>query len=380
MNGGQKRRGFTTGSCAAAAAKAAALALFFDETPKEVEITTPAGEVFKARPVGLWRGEGAAGCAVVKDGGDDPDVTTGAHITAVVSLEKDAPTDGLRIEIRGGKGVGTVTLPGLDQPVGAAAINRVPRAMIEREVEGVCRMANHRGTLSVEISVPEGEELAQKTFNPRLGIVGGISIIGTSGIVEPMSSRALLDAVEAELRQRRALGYDYAAIAPGNYGRDFLARVFGFDLDRTVKCGNFIRETVSRAARLGFHGLLLVGHAGKLCKTACGVGDTHSAQGDGRMESLASAAAMLGAPASLQRALLGCATTEEACVLLQKEGLLESVMEELAQRCRVHLNRWSGQKMRAECILYVNECGTWAESKGANEWLTLLARERERSI
>lgn len=229
------RYGFTTGSCAAAAAKAAAYMLLTGKVKTEITIETPKGIPYTARILDISRGEKEVTCAVEKDGGDDPDITTGALIYAGVSFG-EAGEQGVRID--GGIGVGRVTRPGLDQPVGNAAINHVPREMIEKEVLQVCRLTDYRGSLKVVVFVPEGEKLAEKTFNPRLGIMGGISILGTSGIVEPMSSQAILDTIRVELRQRKAQGFDYVAVAPGNYGLEYMKRTYGYDLDRSVKCSN----------------------------------------------------------------------------------------------------------------------------------------------
>ena len=221
------RYGFTTGSCAAAAAAAACYMLLTGRKKEEMTILTPKGISYTAKLVDISINESSAACAIVKDGGDDPDITTGAHIVAEVaflqkeSLQKESrqkdKTDAVQqIIIRGGKGVGRVTKPGLDQPVGEAAINHVPREMIEKEVRRICALCDYNGKLQVTISVPEGEEIAQKTFNPRLGITGGISILGTSGIVEPMSSQALLDTIQVELRQKKAMGQQMIAVTPGN--------------------------------------------------------------------------------------------------------------------------------------------------------------------
>ena len=241
------RYGFTTGSCGAAAAKAAAYMLLSGKIKEEITIQTPKGIHFHAQMVDIQRGEKCVSCGVVKDGGDDPDITTGTIIYASVSTEtgeKDASVDISQqqkkdevpiIYIDGGVGVGRVTKPGLDQPVGNAAINHVPREMIEREVRQVCELLDYKGALWVEIFAPAGVELAEKTFNPRLGIVGGISILGTSGIVEPMSSQALLDTIRVELRQKYAMEKDIVAVSPGNYGLDYMKRAYDFDLDTSVK-------------------------------------------------------------------------------------------------------------------------------------------------
>lgn len=249
--------GFTTGSCAAAAAKAAAYMLLTGKIKNCITIETPKGIPYTAEVTDIVRGESQVSCAVVKDGGDDPDVTSGSKICATVTADNRGDGEKELLQIDGGKGVGRVTRPGLDQPVGNAAINHVPREMITREVQEVCRICDFHGTLHILISVPDGEALAERTFNPRLGIVGGISILGTTGIVEPMSSQALKETIRVELRQQRAEGQTIAAVSPGNYGLDFMQQTYGYDLDRSVKCSNFIGETIDMAAELGFCAMLL---------------------------------------------------------------------------------------------------------------------------
>ena len=263
------RCGYTTGTCACAAAKAAAYMLLSGREVKEIKVITPMGVSLTLPVIDIDIKEDKVICAIKKDSGDDPDVTTGAYIYASVRiLHSDTcalcknKQDLVIINHDGGDGVGRVTKPGLDQPVGNAAINHVPREMIEKEVREVCELLDFKGTLDITISVPKGKELAKKPFNPRLGIVGGISILGTSGIVEPMSSQALIDTIRVELRQRYSFGYDYVAVAPGNYGLDFMKESYGYDLDRSVKCSNFIGETIDMAADMGYKRLLLSGHIG----------------------------------------------------------------------------------------------------------------------
>ena len=291
------RYGFTTRSCPAAASKAAAYMLLSGNRKAEISIQTPKGITFTATVLDIDRKENCVSCAVQKDGGDDPDITTGALIYATVSVEeadRKEPDEQAQIVIDGGNGVGRVTKPGLDQPVGNAAINHVPREMITKEVLEVCNLLDYKGVLDIEISVPNGEHLAEHTFNPRLGIIGGISILGTSGIVEPMSSQALLDTIWVELRQRKESGYDYVAVSPGNYGLDFMKETYGYDLDKSVKCSNFIGDTIDMAVELGFRKMLLTGHIGKLIKVAGGIMNTHSKEADCRMELLAAFAIKLG--------------------------------------------------------------------------------------
>ncbi len=370
------RYGFTTGSCAAAAAKAAAYMLLSGREKKEITIQTPGGIAFTARLRQICREEGEVSCGVEKDGGDDPDVTTGALICARVCLGSGK---GQKVQIEGGAGVGRVTRPGLDQPVGSPAINRVPREMIRREVLEVCEAFDCQEGLTVEIFVPEGERLAERTFNPRLGIRGGISILGTTGIVEPMSSRAILDTMRVELRQRRAEGERCAIVSPGNYGQAFVRQTYGYDLDKSVKCSNFIGDAVDMAAELGFEKFLLVGHIGKLVKVSGGILNTHSREGDCRMELLAAAGIRQGVEPAALRRILDCVTTEEALDVLEESGRRREVMEDCLEHICFYLDRRAQGKLETACVLYANGYGELAKSKEAAEWFTLSAQGQEPS-
>lgn len=373
------RYGFTTGSCAAAAAKAAAYMLLSGRQKNTITIETPKGIPYTADVLEITRGEKAVQCAVRKDGGDDPDITSGALIYAEVSLTDHTrmqATD-MRIHIDGGIGVGRVTKPGLDQPVGNAAINHVPREMIAKEVLEVCDLMDYKGNLQVIISVPEGEAIAKQTFNPRLGIVGGISILGTSGIVEPMSNQALLDTIRVELNQRRAEGFDYIAVAPGNYGLDFMKKAYGYDLDKSVKCSNFIGVTIDMAVECGFTRMLLTGHIGKLIKVAGGIMNTHSKEADCRMELLSAFAIHEGAGADVAAKILDCVATEEAVRLLREAGKQQEVMDYAMERIMFYLNKRAGGRMQIDCIMYDNTFGELAKSKEADRWFTLLERDAE---
>lgn len=373
------RYGFTTGSCAAAAAKAAAYMLLSGRQKNTITIETPKGIPYTAEILEITRGEKAVQCAVRKDGGDDPDITSGALIYAEVSLTDHMRTQATdtRIHIDGGIGVGRVTKPGLDQPVGNAAINHVPREMIAKEVLEVCDLMDYKGNLQVIISVPEGEAIAKQTFNPRLGIVGGISILGTSGIVEPMSNQALLDTIRVELNQRRAEGFDYIAVAPGNYGLDFMKKAYGYDLDKSVKCSNFIGVTIDMAVECGFTRMLLTGHIGKLIKVAGGIMNTHSKEADCRMELLSAFAIHEGAGADVATKILDCVATEDAVRLLREAGKQQEVMDYAMERIMFYLNKRAGGRMQIDCIMYDNTFGELAKSKEADRWFTLLERDAE---
>ena len=369
------RKGFTTGSCGAAAAKAALYMLLTGSVKDEIEIITPGGAVFRTEVKDIFREGNRVRCAVVKDGGDDPDVTTGLHVTAEVRAEERA--DGaLEIRIEGGPGVGRVTLPGLDQPVGNAAINRVPRQMIEKELSEVAELLDFRGRIRVILSVPGGEAAAERTFNPRLGIEGGISILGTTGIVEPMSTRAILDTIRVELNQRKALGDRIAAVSPGNYGLNFMKKTYGYDLNRSVKCSNYVGDTVDMVRELDFRGMLLTGHIGKLIKVSGGIMNTHSKEGDARMELLAAGVIRAGGSMDTLRGILNCRVTEEALDIIQAESpaLLRKSMESVMERILYYLRKRAGEELPVECVLYSNEFGLLAASPGAMDMLEELRK------
>lgn len=369
------RKGFTTGSCGAAAAKAALYMLLTGSVKDEIEIITPGGAVFRTEVKDIFREGNRVRCAVVKDGGDDPDVTTGLHVTAEVRAEERG--DGaLEIQIEGGPGVGRVTLPGLDQPVGNAAINRVPRQMIEKELTEVAELLDFRGRIRVILSVPGGEAAAERTFNPRLGIEGGISILGTTGIVEPMSTRAILDTIRVELNQRKALGDRIAAVSPGNYGLNFMQETYGYDLNRSVKCSNYVGDTVDMVREMGFRGMLLTGHIGKLIKVSGGIMNTHSKEGDARMELLAAGVIRAGGSTDTLRGILNCRVTEEALGIIQGESpeLLRKSMESVMDRILYYLRKRAGKELPVECILYSNEFGLLAASPGAMDMLEELRK------
>ena len=365
--GRQKLRcGYTTGTCAAAAAAGAAARLLTGETLPAVRIATPAGVAVEAELLQHAAGEGWAACAVRKDGGDDPDVTDGALIFARVER-----TDTPGIIIDGGEGVGRVTLPGLDQPVGAAAINSTPRRMIGEQMEAVMAKAGYTGGLRAVISVPEGEALAKRTFNPRLGIVGGISILGTSGIVKPMSEAALLDSLYLEMDQRRAAGTEDLLLTPGNYGESFAREVLGLNLDRWCMCSNYLGAAIDHAAGAGFRSVLVVGHLGKLIKAAAGCMNTHSKTADARRETLTAHAALAGADGALLRALFDSPTTDAGVELLKQAGLLGPVMASIGEALDGQLKRRAGEGLTIEALFFSNQYGILGKTPGAERLLAL---------
>lgn len=363
-NGAQRLRcGYTTGTCAALAAAGAASLLLSGEAPRALSLVTPKGIPVTVEPVELFWENGAAVCGVAKDGGDDADATDGLVIRARVETIEEP-----EIRIDGGEGVGRVTKPGLDQPPGAAAINRVPRRMIEEQARRVCDALGYAGGLSVCISVPGGEEAAQRTFNPMLGIEGGISILGTSGIVEPMSEKALVDTIAVELRQAAALGARDVILTPGNYGETFLRDHPQAARDvPVVKCSNFIGDALDLAGNRGFSQVLLVGHAGKLVKLAAGVMNTHSRYADGRAEVFCAHAAVCGAPQSLCQSLMQAASADACLALLDDAPLREPVIDSILTAIQRHLDRRAGGRFRTGAVLFTNTFGLLGQTTTAKE-------------
>lgn len=371
-DGKKLRLGYTTGSCAAAAAKAAAWMLLTGQRKEQIQIRTPKGITLDLQVCDIRMEPERVSCATEKDSGDDPDVTKGMHITATVSRRREPG-----VLIDGGKGVGRVTKPGLDQPVGNAAINSVPRQMIRENVDEVCRAADYHGGLDVVISAPGGEEIARKTFNPRLGIEGGISILGTSGIVEPMSEEALVGSIQVEIRQKVASGARYLLVTPGNYGETFLREHMTLPFSESVKCSNFVGQTIDMAQQMGVKGILFVAHIGKFVKVAAGIMNTHSRWADGRGEILAANALRAGISREAALEILEAATTEEALSVVVREGLLDAVMEQLTTRIHDHLNRRAGANCLLGAVLYSNQWGYLGQTESAEELILLLSRQYE---
>lgn len=363
------RCGYTTGTCAAAAARGAAERLLGGEWPAAVKLTTPAGIAVEVEPEEPRTGEDWASCGVRKDGGDDPDMTDGILICARV---KRRPDPGIVID--GGPGVGRVTQPGLDQPVGAAAINSTPRRMIREQLEQALMAHGAACGLAAEIFVPEGEALAAKTFNPRLGIQGGISILGTSGIVRPMSEDALIRSVYLEQDARYAQGVRDLLVTPGNYGEGFAGNVLGLDLERWTLCSNYLGAAIDHAAGLGFRSFLLVGHLGKLVKVAGGAMNTHSKAADGRRETMAAHTALCGGDRALVRQIFDCPTTDAAVAILEEAGLREPVMGSVTRALAQNLRVRAGD-MAIEAVVFSNRYGILGKTPGADRLLSIHKKE-----
>lgn len=298
-----------------------------------VEVANPRGDIIKV-PVkkAEYAGEGAR-AVVVKDGGDDPDVTNGLDIVARVAA---APSG---VTIKGGDGVGVVTAPGLPVPVGEPAINPVPAKMIRDAVSG---LAPAGAGVEITISVPGGSRAASRTLNGRLGITGGISILGTSGIVRPMSEEALKDSLVPFIKKAVALGHKRVVLTPGGLGYRQAVDEYGFEGDCVIEMSNYIGFMLEKCAGEGIESVILWGHVGKMVKVAGGIFNTHSRVADGRREILAAYAALQGAKKELIDQILNINTLEGAILLLDRRdmpGLFDTIAERASQKAAAYVWR-----------------------------------------
>ena len=367
------RCGYTTGSCATAAAKAAATMLLTGERVDSVRIDTPKGIALNLEPLEVELAENYVSCAIRKDSGDDPDDTNGILVFAKV--ERTAEPG---VHIEGGVGVGRVTKPGLACAVGGPAINPTPRRMITSEVSSVMEQAGYTDGLMVTISIPEGVEIAKKTFNPRLGIIGGLSVLGTSGIVEPMSEKALIETMYVEMRAQKARGNKDLLVFFGNYGEDFTRDVMQLDLEGAVTCSNFVGELLDYAVYLGFETLLLIGHSGKLVKLAQGVMNTHSKYADCRTELFALQAMFHGASVEVGKEIYGCLTTDEVTKVLKREQLFEPVMEQVTQKIDFYMQHRVHGKIKTAAFMFSNVYGILGKTEHADALIQLHKKKESK--
>lgn len=384
------RCGVTTGTCAAAAAGAAMKKLLEGIEIPYMEVNTPKGVTVQI-PVIYGESTGEY-CEVFvkKDSGDDPDVTNGTRIgIRAERLAEAFPSDGLEKTFRdekyqglyldGGTGVGRVTKSGLEQSVGQAAINKVPREMIFSQAEAVRKQAESREEFLLTVLVPEGETLAKKTFNPMLGIEGGISILGTSGILEPMSEKAIVDTIETQIRQMQRNGERNLLVTPGNYGQGYVTEKLGFPLENSVKCSNYIGETIDLAVSYGMERLLLVGNIGKLAKLGAGIMNTHSKMADGRAEILGFHLMLCGGSREQLAELSACITTEEMLKKLEGWQLREAVMESLCQKIGEHVKRRAGETLQTGVMLFSENYGFLGQTAGTEEVLSVWKKHKRQT-
>lgn len=373
-NGKELRGGFTTGSCAAAASTAALEMLLRDSLISQVSIKLPSGEEADFEIEVLEKNVDKVKVAVIKDGGDDPDVTTGTKIVSEVSLlESD-------IIIDGGKGVGRITKKGLKCSVGEAAINPVPRKMIEENLRTVMEKSGYTGGASVIISVPEGEELAKRTYNPRLGIIGGISILGTTGIVDPMSEKAIVDTNKILIDKKFAEDSEIILISPGNFGRDFCKEYLNLDIDKSVPISNFVGETLDYIKYKGFKRILFVGHTGKIVKCAAGIMNTHSYQADGRMEIIGVHSALAGVSREKIAQIMECVSTDEAFNIIKEEPGFNQVKDSIMEKVMYHLNFRLKDAVKIEVVMFSTDRDLVLKSKGADEFIKMIEERNNKDI
>ncbi|MBR4686433.1 MAG: cobalamin biosynthesis protein CbiD [Candidatus Methanomethylophilaceae archaeon] len=367
VNNKKLKRGHTTGTCAAAATKAATEALLTGKPVESVRIHTPKGITLDLPVEDMHIEDGYVTCAVRKDGGDDIDATHGTLVYSKVSKAESG------INIDGGFGVGRVTRKGLDQPVGNAAINRVPRSMIKEAVEDVRFSSDYKGGFDIVISVPEGEEIAKKTFNPRLGITGGISILGTSGIVEPMSETALVNTIKTEMNMR-SQGNKVLLVVPGNYGKEFSQGLPGIDPESAVKCSNFVGEMLDYACEIE-RDIVLVSNLGKIVKVAGGIFNTHSRNADARMEILAANAAVAGASLNAVKSIMNCISTDDALDIINEENLIPEVSKLLIDKIEFYMNHRTGGAIRTSAVMFSSVYGLLGKTSLADQMLDEIREE-----
>lgn len=370
----QLRNGYTTGTCAAAAATAAAWYAFTGQERGKILAELPGGGQARMRAVRAWSADGPAWFSVKKDAGDDPDVTDGVLVYGAVERlgaqgGKPVPDGGKEsgppwysseeypfLFLTGGPGIGVVTRKGLACPVGYYAINPTPREMIFKQVGQLYQELDMEGEYLIRVKIPQGEELADKTFNPRLGIQGGISVLGTSGIVRPMSEQALKDTIRLEIHMRAAENRDSLILIPGNYGERFLKDTLGISPEQAVRCSNFVADAIRGAAEEGMKRILFIGHVGKLVKVAGGAENTHSRYGDRRMEILAESLERTGAggvwQAEMKKKILECVTTEEALEYLTSQGIRDIVMKDITMRIWRQMKRWVGGRADIQVLTF----------------------------
>lgn len=341
IDGKKYKRGYTTGSCAAAASKASVYMLLTKEKIYDINIDTPKGIPLTLSVRNIEISDDYAICSIEKDGGDDIDATHKMNIFAKAELIDNL--DDEEILVTGGKGIGLVTKKGLSVEVGKHAINPIPMKMIKDEVKKIIRekedFIENNKSIKITIFAPEGEEIAKKTFNPRLGIVGGISILGTTGIVEPMSEEGWKKSLSIELEMKRVQGLDKIILVPGNHGEEFIREHLKIDMHNCVRMSNFVGYMLNEAKRLGFKKILMAGHIGKFIKISAGIFQTHSKVCDARNEIMIANLALLGADLDFLNKINECVTTEGAVEIID-DSKYKDIYNILCDKCRNRVEQY----------------------------------------
>ncbi|MBB1127982.1 cobalt-precorrin-5B (C(1))-methyltransferase CbiD [Limosilactobacillus balticus] len=361
-NGRKLRKGFTTGTTATAATVAAIRTLLNQEPQETVTVHAANGKtaIFDVEQTDF--DEQQASCAIKKDGGDDQDATDGALIFATVKLRDDN-----EIHLDGGKGVGRVTKEGLANKPGMPAINPTPRRVIKAAARE--EVGEKRG-VDIVISVPEGERIAKLTYNPRLGIVGGISILGTSGVVTPMSESSWKHSISIEMNIHRKRSDNTIVLVPGNYGEDFAKDELGIPSAKIVQMSNFVGYVLHETQRLGFTKVLIVGDLGKMIKVAGGIFSTHSKDADARAEIMvANLALMGGVPTAFLRKINQCLTTISMIKMIDEAGYQE-VYQMIADKIKLRAEKLLAHRephVEIDAVIFSRESGFLAASKPLQE-------------
>jgi len=341
------RTGFTTGTCAAAASKAALLALVNQKTIDIVEVKLPKGNKLSIQIHSCVFNKKSSRCSVIKDGGDDPDVTHGAEI--IVDLKITDVVN--QVEIHGGEGIGTVTKPGLGLEIGKPAINPVPKKMVEENVREVSDIILKKSGIQLIISVPKGAEIALKTDNPRLGIVGGISILGTSGIVIPYSTASFAAAIRQSLDVTVAMGNDTVVLTTGGRSEDFAKPLFELPTHCFVQMGDFAGYSIEQCSKKGIKKAFVVGFIGKLAKMATGVKQTHVKGSKVNMNFLSIIAQKSGAD---EKTILEINEANSARHVLEiiKKVDIQNFFRQICSEVYKHMRNYSNENVSIEVILF----------------------------
>lgn len=344
------RTGYTTGTCAAAATKAALSTLISDEKILKVNVSLPKDKKMSIDIAWTKQNEDkSVTAAVIKDGGDDPDVTNGAEVCSTVSLLESTN----KIVIDGGIGVGRVTKPGLGLEIGKAAINPTPSKMIQSAVEEILNQQDKKSVgVSVIISVPKGQEIAKKTDNPRLGILGGISILGTTGIVIPYSTASFAASIRQSIDVSKAMGSDTVILTTGGRSEDYARAIYGSSIadHAYIQIGDFIGFGIKQCATKEIKKAYVVGFIGKLTKMAMGIKQTHVKGSHVDMNFLSDLAGECGANSELVMQIKGANTARHVSELIDKSGL-NSFYDNLCKAVHIHLTKHSQSQLKIKIIL-----------------------------